>query len=224
MNIRPVFLFVFAVLILLQIAAKPSHQLKTAKELPNDLPKPIAEKMEPAGYQIAEPSGILGTVWFAKDVTLKPGFQPGFMVKYPFNVGELVGVLKVEKDGSMTDFRGQELKAGLYTLRYGQQPQDGNHIGTSETSDFLLASPIAKDAKPATLTDMDEFIKNSAAAAGSNHPAIFSLLPTEKAGEAKLTYNKDRDFWILDAAITGKDKDKAVKVPVKLVVVGKAEV
>ncbi len=224
MNVRPMFMCVFAVLILLQVAAKPSHQLKTVKELPKDLPKPIAEDMDPAGYALEGPSGTLGTMWFAKEVALKPGFQPGFMVKYPFNVGELLGVLKVEKDASLTDFRGQELKAGLYTLRYGQQPQDGNHIGTSETSDFLLASPIAKDAKPATLTDMDQFIKNGAAAAGSNHPAIFSLLPAEKAGEAKLTHNEDRDFWILDATVPGKDKDKAVKVPVKLIVVGKAEV
>ena len=44
-----------------------------------------------------------------------------------------------------TDFRGQEIKKGVYTLRYGQQPEDGNHIGTSELADFLLAIPAGVD-------------------------------------------------------------------------------
>lgn len=223
MNIRPVLMLVFAGMALLQVAAKPSHQLKTVKELPKDLPKPIAETMDQTGFAISGPSGDLGTVWLADNVDVKEGFQPTFTVKYPFEVGQLVGVLQVAKDASIKDFRGQELKAGVYTLRYGQQPQDGNHIGTSELSDFLLAVP-AKSDKMAQPLDSDKLVEESASAAGSTHPAIFSLLPAEKAGDAKLSHDEDKEFWILEATVGGKEKGKAKKVPVKMVVIGTSEV
>ncbi len=224
MNIRPVFLVVFAVMAMLLTGADSSHQIKAVKELPKDLAKPIAEKIDPSGFAIAGPSGTIGTIWLAKDLAVKPGFKPTLNVKYPFENGQLIGVLQVAKDASMKDFRGQELKAGVYTLRYGMQPEDGNHIGTSDLSDFLLALPAAKDLKPDTLTDGDQLIQHSAASAGSAHPAIFSLLPPDKAGEAKLTHNEDRELWILDATASGKEKDQAVKVPLKIVVVGISEV
>lgn len=222
MNIRPILMLVFAGVALLQVAAKPSHELKTVKDLPKDLPKAIAETMDTTGYAISGPSGDLGSVWLAKNASVKEGFKPSFTVKYPFEVGELVGVLQVAKDASIKDFRGQELKAGVYTLRYGQQPQDGNHIGTSELSDFLLAVP-AKTDKMAKPLDSDKLIEESASAAGSSHPAIFSLLPAEKAADAKLTHDEDKEFWILEATVSGKEKDKAVKVPMKIVVVGMSE-
>lgn len=224
MNIRPILMLVFAAAALLQVAAKPSHQLKAVKELPKGLSDAVAAKIDANGYQISGPSENLGTIWLAKDVAVKPGFQPSFTVKYPFTNGQLVGVLEVAKDASMKDFRGQELKAGVYTLRYGQQPQDGNHIGTSVTSDFLMALPAAKDTKAEPITDNDEFANLSAGAAGSTHPAIFSLLPPEeKAGDAKLSHNEDRDHWILDATASGMENDKAVKVPLKIIVVGVSE-
>ncbi len=223
MNVRPVFLLLFAAIALLQVAAKPSHQIKAVKELPKDLAKNVAGKIDPNGYAIVGPTDTIGTIWLAKNLAVKPGFEPSFSVKYPFTVGELIGVLEVKKDSGMTDFRGQELKAGVYTLRYGQQPQDGNHIGTSESSDFLLALPAKKDTKPGTLANSDKLIEESASAAGSSHPAIFSLLAPEKVANAKLTHNEDREFWILDLIASGKDKNKAVKVPLKLVVIGVSE-
>lgn len=223
MNIRPVFLVVFAVMALLLAGAEPSHQIKAVKELPKDLAPGIAEKIDPNGFAIAGPNDTIGSIWLAKDLALKPGFKASLNVKYPFENGQLIGVLHVAKDASMKDFRGQELKAGVYTLRYGQQPQDGNHVGTSELSDFLLALPAKNDTKPDTLTDGDQLIQQSASSAGSAHPAIFSLLPPDKAGEAKLTHNEDRELWILDATATGKENGQAVKVPLKIVVVGLSE-
>ncbi len=223
MNHRPVFLMVFAVMALLVSAAQPSNQVKPVKELPKGLAQDVAGKIDPSGYAISTDAGTIGTIWFAKELAVKPGFEPTLSVKYPLETGQLVGVLQVAKDSSMKDFRGQELKAGVYTLRYGQQPQDGNHIGTSVLSDFLLALPAEKDTKPAPLTDSDQLAQTSATAAGSAHPAIFSLLPPDKAGEAKLTHDQDRGFWILDATAQGKAKDQAVKVPFKIVVVGVSE-
>ncbi len=48
----------------------------------------------------------------------------------------------------MSDYRGQSLPPGVYTLRYQLLPQDGNHMGVAPNPDFLLASPAASDSRP----------------------------------------------------------------------------
>jgi hypothetical protein len=98
---------------------------------------------------------------------------------------------------------------------------DGNHIGTSETADFFLALPAKMDTKPDPIAMKDALNEQSAEAAGSTHPAIFSLQPDAKAGAAKLTHNEDRDYWVLEAEVGAKG-DK--KVPVRMVVVGQSDV
>ena len=65
-------------------------------------------------------------IWFRKD---GPGLQPS----------ALVGVLTFPKN--TTDFRGQAIKAGSYTLRYAQMPSDGNHLGAAPTTDFSSSCP-----------------------------------------------------------------------------------
>ena len=39
---------------------------------------------------------------------------------------------------------------GVYTLRLGYQPQDGDHMGTAPHSEFCLACPAAEDNGAAT--------------------------------------------------------------------------
>jgi len=128
----------------------------------------------------------------------------------------------VPKRAGLTDFREHELDAGLYTLRYGQQPMDGNHIGTSPTADFLLAIPVADDEDPATIESSKDLFEKSAAASGTTHPAIFTLLPVGDVTitEPALTHNEDHDFWVLQAVAAGKGD---AKIPLQLVVVGSSE-
>ena len=48
----------------------------------------------------------------------------------------------------MSDYRGQAIPPGSYTLRYAMLPQDGNHMGVAPNPDFLLAIPAAIDSDP----------------------------------------------------------------------------
>ena len=43
------------------------------------------------------------------------------------------------------DRRGQTIKPGVYTLRYGNYPQNGDHQGVEPQRDFLVLSPVAED-------------------------------------------------------------------------------
>jgi len=177
--------------------------------------------LNPAGQQVSVDGAAVCTVWLAKGLAVKDGFKPSSTVKYPFTPGQLIGAMLVEKKAEFTDFRGQEVAAGAYTLRYGQQPVDGNHVGTSELYDFLLAIPAATDADPTPVKSPEDLFKRSAKTAGSNHPAIYSLLPpAADVKAASVEHDAGKEQWILN--LVGQDAGEK-PLPIKLIVVGKSE-
>lgn len=198
--------------------------LSAVNELPKGTPAQIAKHLDPNGYSVTGADGGVCSVWFVKDAAVKSGFSPTLAVKYPFTNGQLLGLLQVVQKEQFTDFRGQEVKPGVYTLRYGLQPQDGNHIGTSQVRDFLLAIPAADDKSPAVISDETTLVDESAKTAGSAHPAIYALQQIEKAPDKpSLYHDENSDHWAIRAAVRGKAGGKEVKVPVQLVVIGQSE-
>jgi hypothetical protein len=101
-------------------------------------------------------------------------------------IGEsvLVGVMRFAK--ATTDFRGQAVKPGTYTLRYAVHPADGNHLGISPIRDFLALVPVAMDQNPDTQPTFEEIMKMSAKVAGTNHPGVISLVQAEGSAAPKL--------------------------------------
>jgi len=193
-------------------------------ELPKELPAALAKLMGEESYVVRGPDGVICEIWFAKQIPLKDGFKPTLQVKYAIQPGELVGVVRLPREGAAIDFRGQELPTGVFTLRYGHQPQDGNHLGTSDVSDFLLACALSEENDGAPIAK-EKLFKMSAKAAGSSHPAIFLLLPppAKAYGEASLKHDSEKEFWILQCDLPGKAKDAAQALPARLVVSGQSE-
>ena len=223
---RPLFYLMMAMSLcfLTAAATTTTHKLQAVKTDPQGVSKKIADLLESSGYRVMGPKGAICDVSLVKSLAVQPGFKPTLNVKYPFASGQLIGVLRVSKNASFTDFRGQEIAAGVYTLRYGKQPEDGNHIGISEVYDFLLALPAKTDQDPKPLDLLDELHQRSAKSAGSTHPAIFSLLPAENRAEAaSLSHDEDHDFWILNVTGSGKQKNKGIKVPIRIIVIGQSE-
>lgn len=104
--------------------------------------------------------------------------------------GTLVGALRVT--GEFKEIRGKAVKPGVYTLRYGLQPQNGDHLGISTYREFLLLSPAAIDKDPKVL-GFDGVVALSKEVVGTAHPASLSLDPPEDAPGAVLsTYKNDQ--------------------------------
>ena len=206
-------------------AAEPTHKLKTVKGLPEGLSPKVAEVLSETGYEVTGPDGVVCVIWLAKELGVKPKFKPSLSVAYPFTNGQLLGAVQFPEGTHGVDFRAQEIESGVYTLRYGQQPVDGNHLGTSEIRDFCLALPADKDKDPKPIFDMRQLTGTAADAAGSTHPAIFlmSAPPEKPEKEAKLLQDEDHDYWILQMATTGKAGDKSVPLSMRIVVVGMGE-
>jgi hypothetical protein len=191
------------------------YKLEKAGAVPGGLTAEVSQALGTDGYRVSGPDGPMIDLWLAKDIAAKKDFKPTLNVKYPFQPGQLVGVLQVNQGTAFSDFRKQPIAPGLYTVRYGQQPQDGNHVGTSDFSDFLLALPAKDDKSAKGIDNVKDLQAKSISAAGTSHPAILQLLPNEdQPADAKLVHDADHEFWLLEFS-TGKPP-----VPFKLVVVG----
>jgi len=206
-------------------AAKPSHTLKEVEGAPKGLSKKVTALLSPNGHQVTGPDGVVCVIWTVKEAPIKEKFKPSLSVAYPFQTGELLGAIQFPEGTYGLDFRGQEIPEGVYTLRYGQQPEDGNHLGTSEIRDFCLALPAKRDVDPKPLSDQMRLATVSADSAGTTHPAIFLMgAPPEKPEKAvKLIHDEDKDQWLLQLSLTGKAKGKSVPMTVRIVTVGMGE-
>jgi hypothetical protein len=136
--------------------------------VPTDLQAPIAAKIAPGGVRVALAANAL-TFWWVKELALKPGATWGDLPE-----GSLVGAVKIDKD--FRDIRGRVIRAGTYTLRYGIQPANGDHLGVSPFREFLLLSPVAKDADPEPLGHKGT-VEISKETIGGSHPAVLSIDP-----------------------------------------------
>jgi hypothetical protein len=223
MNFRSLFFLTLGISVCLVAAAAEKTELKPVGKVPEGLSEKLAGMLNPAGYRVAGPKDQTIEFWLAKELAVKPDFKPTLNVKYPFTSGQLMGAIRIPEGSKYTDFRGQKMAPGVYTLRYGLQPLDGNHVGTSATSDFFLALPAKNDKDPQAITDSDELSSQSAKSVSATHPAIFSMLPPqEEADEPSLSHDEEHDFWIVSLTAAGKEGDKAVKLPLRFVVVGRA--
>ena len=119
----------------------------------------------------------------------------------------LVGAMRVA--GTFKEVRGRLVKPGVYTLRFGLQPQDGDHLGISANREFLLISPAGLDTNPVVL-GFDGVVALARQTIGTSHPALLSLDPPEDASGAVLS------------SITNDLGHKGVVIEVKQSLNGKA--
>jgi len=172
--------------------------------------------LDSKGVRVITGSGKpLCEIWFRKEIpTAKAEVPNANFGQIP--EGTFMGVINFPAE--VSDFRGQAIKAGYYTLRYGLILSDGNHLGVSSYRDFFLLGPVADDKDTAALS-FDDMVKQSRIAAGGSHPSPWNLLPvTSNEGLPKIVKN-DVEHIILEVKVTTKSGPLAIGI----VVVGKTE-
>jgi hypothetical protein len=164
------------------LALAPSVTPLTEKP-PAELSAGVQSRLAPAAKVVAGEATL--EIWLVRQLE-KTGDGPGWS---SVDSGTLVGALRVS--GSFKEIRGKVVKPGVYTLRYGQQPQNGDHLGISLFREFLLISPAALDTDPKVL-GFDGVVALSKEVIGTAHPASLSLDPPEDAPGAVLsTYQNE---------------------------------
>jgi hypothetical protein len=158
-------------------------------------------------------------IWLCKELAIDPEFKPTPERLYPFTPGQLIGLLHFSRRGS--EFRDQTVSSGWYTLRFGLQPVDGNHEGTSPTRDFLLLVDAEQDDLPENWK-AEDLQKASAEAAGASHPAMLCLQRPADGSELAIRHDEANDWWVLHMLGNGVAKQNPQDIPIDLVVVGHA--
>jgi hypothetical protein len=155
----------------------------------------LRQAVENKGYRVILDDGWTAEFWFAKQLATEKKDVPGAL--YPeLADGEFVGVVNLPQ--GISDFRGQSIPAGEYTLRYQLLPQDGNHMGVAPNPDFLLASPAAKDSRPEQSYPAKKLFALSAKSTSTNHPAVIAL---ETAGDAATVVKDEHGTVVFTVAI-----------------------
>jgi hypothetical protein len=156
----------------------------------------LKHAVEDKGYSVMLDDGWSAEFWFAKQLKTATKDVPGALYPELAN-GEFVGVVNLAK--GMTDFRGQAIPAGAYTLRYQLLPQDGNHMGVSPNPDFLLAIPVAGDPDPEQSHPYKKLVELSTKTTGANHPAVIAL---DSAGDPGSVGKGAQNLTVFTIALT----------------------
>ncbi len=195
------------------------QQAAPAEGLSSELAQQLADK----GFRVLRGSNrTVCEIWPTKEFAIREGFSPTSKVIYPFEVGQFLGVIRFPRKGE--DFRGQQIPSGVYTLRYALQPEDGNHVGTSDTRDFVLLSRLEDDTVLAPL-EGKELFERSAKVVETTHPAMLCLLASDAAPEEapRMAHIEERDWWSVVFDNPARSGEENSMLPVNLVVVGKGE-
>ena len=195
-----------------------TYKVESAGAPPAQLSKSLQDALESQGTRVVnDQGGLLLEVWLPKTVPTNSNASPSSDFLFPsLSEGEFVGVLHFPNPGS--DFRGQAIKAGFYTLRYGLIPQDGNHMGVNPTRDVFVLCPVAADSNLDASLKFDDLVKLGRQSSGTPHPGF--LLGAAVNGNTFPAVAKDDQGHVnLQVNLHGSSGD----LPIALTVVGKWE-
>jgi len=163
--------------------AEPIRKLLAAEALVvrNDQPDPVM------------------TVWFRTTIPVKanPEQVKNGLTYREIPEGEVVGAIQFPQ--SFTDYRRQQIPAGVYTLRYAIQPDIGDHTGTAPHPDFCLLCPAAKDTT-ADPVEKKDLIRISSEVNEGKHPAVLLLFPHSGKETAPKPADKGNGVWVVNTA------------------------
>ncbi len=209
---------IICVLVLSLICTAQSGKIETLGPLTDtSVPNAIRQTLDSKGYRVLlDDSSPVCELWLRKNVPAQPKKDSQDVIYTQLAESTFVGVLRFPKTGS--DFRGQAIPAGFYTLRYALIPNDGNHLGVAPNRDFLLLVPAASDADPNASFKFQDLVALSRTATGTKHPGPLSL--AQPAGTAPALSKDDQDHWIFSAAVKLASGEE---LPFGLVVKGTAQ-
>jgi len=218
-----------ALVLLSEVSLKAEeYKIEVLKEAPpSALSAAVRGELQGEGYRVVDDQGkTYAEFWLRKSIPAseKPEGPKG-AIQFPFLAsGELLGALRYPGEGR--DYRDQAINKGVYTLRYGLQPVNGDHLGVSIFRDYALLLPAAKDMSVAPLAKkpMEE---RSAESAGTSHPAVLILLAVPAPPSTpSMAHDAEKNTWAAEVPLSLKVKgtDGPMRLGIQLIVVGAAAV
>jgi len=197
--IRSCFLVMTSVVALFCCVVLAAAKVERTSAPPPEVSDALRSAVNDKGYRVTLDDGWTAEFWFVHQLKLEKKEAPGSL--YPeLADGEFIGVVKFTQ--AFSDYRGQSVAAGTYTLRYQLLPQDGNHMGVAPNPDFLLLIPASADARPEQAYVFRKLVTLSAKSTGGEHPAVVAM---ESAGKAGTVVTNDKGEVVFSADLGSKE-------------------
>lgn len=216
------------VLLPTSVFAQDSYKVEVLKEAPpGTIAGPLKNELSSQGYRVVDGQGkSYAEFWLRKSIPAsgKPAGSKG-AIQFPVLAeGEFLGAFRFPVEGH--DYRDQSIAPGVYTLRYGLQPVNGDHLGVSTYRDYALLLPTGKDTSLAAIAQKP-LHERSAESAGTSHPAVLMMLgaPADTAkAEPAVIHDEAKNTWgvVVPLSLSVKGESAPILLPVQLVVVGAA--
>jgi hypothetical protein len=204
------------------VVAAPDYSIKVVAKTapPKQLSEAIRKTLSDNCIQLQNSKGdTLAEIWLAKELTAKATAE---QIKNGLTYREvpqstILGAMRVATP--MQDYKKQKIPAGVYTMRLGIQPEDGDHMGTAPYNEFCLLCPAKDDTKTALLQVKD--LRELSAKTTDNHPGVFVLFPADKeAGNDPKLVSKTGGHWVMFVKMTVKVGEKKATLPFGLNLIG----
>jgi hypothetical protein len=185
-------------------SAQTAAQSGRVENLPvltdKSVPEAVRQALDTKGYRVLLDDGSPACeLWLRAGVPAQARQDIQGVVYPELSESTLVGVLNFPQ--ASTDYRGQAIPAGFYTLRYALLPNDGNHLGAAPSRDFLLLIPASDDGDPKASFKFQELVNLSRKATATKHPGPLSLVQPDGAGTAPAVSKDDQDHWLFSAGL-----------------------
>ena len=181
-----------------------------AAKAPDEVAEPIRAALSDKVLRLSSGNNPFFEFWFRKTLPLAKKPEGGSLALDTIKEGEVLGVLRVDED--RRDFRDEDLPKGVYIVRYGIQPEDGNHQGVAPTRTFALLIPAKKDTSLEPIGHKD-LVKAAAVTNAAHHPSNLNLQPVEEISG---------DYPRLEERNDGKHKVVLLQLPAKVGDAGEA--
>jgi hypothetical protein len=165
------------------LAAAQLAASKTDLPAPEEIADPLRALLGPAARVTA--GGATLEFWWVSTLPVNGGPEWSQVAE-----GTFAGAVRVT--GAFKEIRGKTVKPGVYTLRLGLQPQNGDHLGASQFREFLLLSPAAADTAVQPL-GFEGTVALSKQTLGASHPAALSIDPPTSSGAPFSEVTNDLD-------------------------------
>ncbi|MCI0699482.1 MAG: hypothetical protein L0241_00155 [Planctomycetia bacterium] len=221
MFLRTLPLFALLMLVASAEAADTKMTVKVEDTVPpKELSEAVRDTLDKKAMDVFNEKGkLFCTVWAVKSLDSKATpEQAKAGLKYT-HLEETTVVGAVKFADTWVDYRKQKIKPGVYTLRLGLQPMDGDHMGTAPYNEFCLLCPADQDKKP-ELLDVKELYELSGKSTARKHPALMMLFPNKTAAEAPAVEAKPKEHVVLSYRVPTKAGTEKSHLGFSLTIVG----
>lgn len=207
-------------------AAEPAKLTVAAAPPPKELADPIRAVLQSSVIRLSEKDKPFFEFWFRKEIPLAEKPSADAPILGPVKEGTLLGAVRVLKE--RRDFKDEEIPPGVYVLRLGLQPEDGDHQGTAPTRSFVLLVAADKDRQLDSFPKHDALVKVSSTINAAKHPSNLNLQPVQAPGGEfpRLASHNDGKYKVLYLRLPAKIQGRSESVELNFVLVyeGKGQI